>query len=176
MIRSPCEVPGNRQRRWAMSPDYLCRANEAVQSPENGQRVAVPAKPPCRSCPGRQRPTKRGQLGFEGESAYTPFPYRREPLTKPVELPQGTLEMLILKTVSLGPLHGYGILLRIPADRALNPLGATASPSYDVVFVRAFLRVAGVDRQHFFAPFRRDAAIPELARLYKNCTKQMRLY
>jgi PadR family transcriptional regulator len=34
-------------------------------------------------------------------------------LTKPVELPQGTLEMLILKSVSLGPLHGYGILLRI---------------------------------------------------------------
>jgi PadR family transcriptional regulator, regulatory protein PadR len=34
-------------------------------------------------------------------------------LSKPVELPQGTLEMLILKAVSLGPLHGYGILLRI---------------------------------------------------------------
>jgi transcriptional regulator len=30
-----------------------------------------------------------------------------------VDLPQGTLEMLILKAVSLGPLHGYGILLRI---------------------------------------------------------------
>jgi PadR family transcriptional regulator, regulatory protein PadR len=34
-------------------------------------------------------------------------------LTKPVELPQGTLEILILKAVSLGPLHGYGVLLRI---------------------------------------------------------------
>jgi PadR family transcriptional regulator, regulatory protein PadR len=44
---------------------------------------------------------------------YSPFPDRGEPLTKPVELPQGTLEMLILKAVSLGPLHGYGILLRI---------------------------------------------------------------
>jgi PadR family transcriptional regulator PadR len=31
----------------------------------------------------------------------------------PVELPKGALEMLILKAVSLGPLHGYGILLRI---------------------------------------------------------------
>jgi PadR family transcriptional regulator, regulatory protein PadR len=30
-----------------------------------------------------------------------------------VELPQGTLEMLILKAASLGPQHGYGILLRI---------------------------------------------------------------
>jgi hypothetical protein len=37
----------------------------------------------------------------------------REPLTKPVELPQGILEMFILKAVSLGSLHGYGILLRI---------------------------------------------------------------
>lgn len=34
-------------------------------------------------------------------------------MRKLVELPQGTLEMLILKAVSLGPLHGYGILLRI---------------------------------------------------------------
>ncbi len=32
---------------------------------------------------------------------------------KQVDLLQGTLEMLILKAVSLGPLHGYGILLRI---------------------------------------------------------------
>ena len=34
-------------------------------------------------------------------------------MEKQVELPQGTLEMLILKSISLGPLHGYGILLRI---------------------------------------------------------------
>jgi PadR family transcriptional regulator PadR len=32
---------------------------------------------------------------------------------KQVDLLQGTLEILILKAVSLGPLHGYGILLRI---------------------------------------------------------------
>jgi transcriptional regulator len=31
----------------------------------------------------------------------------------PIEILQGTLDMLILKAVSLGPLHGYGILLRI---------------------------------------------------------------
>jgi len=29
------------------------------------------------------------------------------------ELLQGTLDMLILKALSLGPMHGYGILLRI---------------------------------------------------------------
>ncbi len=33
--------------------------------------------------------------------------------TPPVELLQGTLDMLILKAISLGQLHGYGILLRI---------------------------------------------------------------
>src|SRR5438105_11820748 len=31
---------------------------------------------------------------------------------KQMDLLQGTLDMLILKAVSLGPLHGYGILLR----------------------------------------------------------------
>ncbi len=34
------------------------------------------------------------------------------PLPTP-ELLQGTLDMLILKAVSLAPMHGYGILLRI---------------------------------------------------------------
>jgi transcriptional regulator len=34
-------------------------------------------------------------------------------MAKYLELLQGTLDMLILKAVSLGPLHGYGILLRI---------------------------------------------------------------
>jgi transcriptional regulator len=34
-------------------------------------------------------------------------------LSPPAELLQGTLDLLILKAVSLGPLHGYGVLLRI---------------------------------------------------------------
>ncbi len=34
-------------------------------------------------------------------------------MRKQLDLLQGTLEMLILKAVSLGALHGYGILLRI---------------------------------------------------------------
>jgi PadR family transcriptional regulator, regulatory protein PadR len=29
------------------------------------------------------------------------------------DLLQGTLDMMVLKAVSLGPLHGYGVLLRI---------------------------------------------------------------
>src|SRR6266850_7582698 len=32
---------------------------------------------------------------------------------KDVDLMRGTLDMLILKAVSLGPQHGYGVLLRI---------------------------------------------------------------
>lgn len=31
----------------------------------------------------------------------------------PVELLPGTLDLLILKAISLGPQHGYGVLLRI---------------------------------------------------------------
>lgn len=34
-------------------------------------------------------------------------------MSNPAELLQGTLDLLILKAVSLGPLHGYGVLLRI---------------------------------------------------------------
>ena len=34
-------------------------------------------------------------------------------MAKQMDLVQGTLEMLILKSVSLGKLHGYGVLLRI---------------------------------------------------------------
>ena len=32
---------------------------------------------------------------------------------KQIDLLQGTLDILILKAISLGPLHGYGVLLRI---------------------------------------------------------------
>jgi transcriptional regulator len=34
-------------------------------------------------------------------------------MAKPADLFPGTLDMLILKAVSLNPLHGYGVLLRI---------------------------------------------------------------
>jgi hypothetical protein len=49
---------------------------------------------------------------------------------KQVDILQGTLDMLILKAVSLGPLHGYGILLRIQQDlegRAADPAGVALS-------------------------------------------------
>jgi len=34
-------------------------------------------------------------------------------LSKTTDLLQGTLDLLILKAISLGPLHGYGVLLRL---------------------------------------------------------------
>jgi PadR family transcriptional regulator PadR len=34
-------------------------------------------------------------------------------MNKSTELLQGTLDLLILKAISLGPLHGYGVLLRL---------------------------------------------------------------
>lgn len=34
-------------------------------------------------------------------------------MSQPVDILQGTLDMLILKAISLGPLHGYGVLVRI---------------------------------------------------------------
>jgi PadR family transcriptional regulator PadR len=34
-------------------------------------------------------------------------------ISKPGDLLQGTLDMLILKAISLEPVHGYGVLLRI---------------------------------------------------------------
>ena len=37
----------------------------------------------------------------------------RQKTDKKADLLQGTLDMLILKAVSLGPLHGYGIIQRI---------------------------------------------------------------
>ena len=43
-------------------------------------------------------------------------------MTEQAQILPGTLDLLILKAVSLGPLHGYGILLRIGqiSERALQ--------------------------------------------------------
>jgi transcriptional regulator len=52
-----------------------------------------------------------------GEACYYRFPRREEeerPVAKPKpDLPQGTFDMLVLKALSLGPMHGYGIGQRI---------------------------------------------------------------
>jgi len=56
-------------------------------------------------------------------------------LKKPLELLQGTLDILILKALSLGPLHGYGVLLRIrqiSKDRLDIPQGSLYPALYRV--------------------------------------------
>ncbi|HEY6328222.1 MAG TPA: PadR family transcriptional regulator [Blastocatellia bacterium] len=52
-------------------------------------------------------------------------------MEKEADLLQGTLDMLILKAVSLGPLHGYGILLRIQqiSDDRLEILQGSLYPA-----------------------------------------------
>src|SRR5262249_46925279 len=55
----------------------------------------------------------RPLLDILGETHYALQVILGEPLTEPTELLQGTLDLLILKAISLGPLHGYAVLLRI---------------------------------------------------------------
>ena len=52
-------------------------------------------------------------------------------MTKPTDLLPGTLDMLILKAVSLEPLHGYGVLLRIRqiSGNALDILQGSLYPA-----------------------------------------------
>jgi transcriptional regulator len=48
-------------------------------------------------------------------------------MSRQSDLLQGTLDMMVLKAVSLGPLHGYGVLLRIQqisGDRLEVPQGS----------------------------------------------------
>jgi PadR family transcriptional regulator len=54
-------------------------------------------------------------------------------MAKPADLIQGTLDMLILKAVSLGPLHGYGVLLRIQ-QISLNRLEIQQGSLYPALY------------------------------------------
>ncbi len=51
----------------------------------------------------------------------------------PAELLPGTLDLLILKATSLGPLHGYGILLRI-AQISKNALQIPQGSLYPALY------------------------------------------
>lgn len=57
------------------------------------------------------------------------------------DLLQGTLDMLILKTVALGPIHGYGISLRIRAvsDDVLNVQQGSLYPALHRLEARGLL-------------------------------------
>jgi transcriptional regulator len=53
--------------------------------------------------------------------------------TSPAQLLPGTLDMLILKAVSLQPLHGYGVLLRI-GQISNNALEITQGSLYPALY------------------------------------------
>jgi len=53
-------------------------------------------------------------LDVLGEKAYSGLLDRQgETLDKQLDLLQGTLDLLILKALALGPMHGYGVSVRI---------------------------------------------------------------
>jgi len=71
-----------------------------------------------RNTAGRRSQAERpgfGLLDNLGEFGLVSKTVEEKPLSKTtdVDLLSGTLDMLVLKAVSLGPLHGYGVLLRI---------------------------------------------------------------
>jgi PadR family transcriptional regulator PadR len=55
------------------------------------------------------------------------------PMAKTAQLLPGTLDMLILKAVSLAPLHGYGVLLRI-GQISGNALEITQGSLYPALY------------------------------------------
>ena len=78
-----------------------------------------------------------------------------KPMPKPVDLLQGTLDMLILKAVSLGPLHGYGVLLRIQqisSGRLEIQQGLTVPGAVPARASGAHRRRSGVNRRTSAGP------------------------
>ena len=76
------------------------------------------ARAPRTTLQGSNRSLLRLSLTDWENACYSPRQTGRDgPLTRKddndVDLLQGTLDLLVLKAVSLGPLHGYGVLLRI---------------------------------------------------------------
>ena len=71
-------------------------------------------------------------------------------MAKPTELLPGTLDMLILKSVSLKPLHGYGVLLRIKqiSRNALDiPQGSLYPALYRLEHQALITRQVGRERE-----------------------------
>ncbi|HSU61736.1 MAG TPA: helix-turn-helix transcriptional regulator [Bryobacteraceae bacterium] len=72
-------------------------------------------------------------------------------MDKSADLLPGTLDMLILKAVSLKPLHGYGVLLRIKqiSGEALDiPQGSLYPALYRLVYDREVDGLFCRDRPH----------------------------
>src|SRR4051794_2645003 len=91
---------------WLSDQEYrACPRSRPLQQNHrdrtNGETTLTAAYP-------RKTPRFLDSLGED--ALFSPRSSRRNRLGKQLDLVQGTLDMLILKAVSLGALHGYGIL------------------------------------------------------------------
>jgi DNA-binding PadR family transcriptional regulator len=75
-------------------------------------------------------------------------------MTDQAQLLPGTLDLLILKAVSLGPLHGYGVLLRIGqiTDSALLIEQGALYPALFRLVRQGLLKASGASRITTGAP------------------------
>lgn len=78
----------------------------------------------------------------------------KESAKAPAELVPGTLELLILKAISLGTQHGYGVLLRIGqiTDGALQIEQGALYPALYRLEHRAWWTPSGAPRKTIGAP------------------------
>jgi len=79
-------------------------------------------------------------------------------MARSVDILQGTLDMLILKALSLHPLHGYGVLLRIQqlSREALNiPQGSLYPALYRLEHKGLIVAAWGESENHRRAKFYR---------------------
>ena len=86
-------------------------------------------------------------------------------MSKQLDLLQGTLDMLILKAISLSPLHGYGILLRIQqiSKERLEIQQGSLYPPFTVSNITAGLRAIGVSPKTTAVPATTASPRPESA-------------
>ena len=61
----------------------------------------------------RDPPVAHFPLAYRGELVYRTLGNRGEPVSKPSDLVQGTLDLLLLKILALEPMNGYAISLRL---------------------------------------------------------------
>src|SRR5690242_2001165 len=67
----------------------------------------------CAFRPVWRRPRARAPLTIRQEPSYLPWCIRQETSVASADVLQGTLDLLVLKALSLAPLHGWGISQRI---------------------------------------------------------------
>src|ERR1043166_4570486 len=80
--------------------------------------------------PGRLRTKQANTLEFRPARRHLPFDALKEGVVADQNLLQGTLDMLVLKTLRLGPMHGWGIAERIRSEEHTSELQSRFGISY----------------------------------------------